>query len=392
MPNSQKERNESPICCIFFCEFDHVYGPKLTYQVPEDIVSEDKFNALNVYLIPKKELEGRLITVNSNDLKVIGFPVGLDGPQFPRNRLIFNLCFVCASAMRTVQYEPVVKKLAQYLINLEKECGFISNNETKSTLPKIMAQIRDKLTANRSCELPITASTTIYLKVARVRPKPDPVEDHDVPIFLTSEGSIVPSEWDLTTQQVISFIDGNRHVAKIASEADVEVSLVKACIQNMIYYEIITLIPIFQYSNVFVTTPKISNLVESTELQEECLRFVAKSPSSKPNFRSVFQFYCNMTPGVTLKDLCIRLNPSHNGIDEKKLVHFGSLKSLIRRLNKYPILVDSPDSTSIAHQRGIYRFFDGNHSYDKICTEMSKSHAELEEKVERHPSAVVCWK
>lgn len=191
---------------------------------------------------------------------------------------------------------------------------------------------------------------------------------------------------------MISFIDGNRHVAKIASEADVEVSLVKACIQNMIYYEIITLIPIFQYSNVFVTTPKISNLVESTELQEECLRFVAKSPSSKPNFRSVFQFYCNMTPGVTLKDLCIRLNPSHNGIDEKKLVHFGSLKSLIRRLNKYPILVDSPDSTSIAHQRGIYRFFDGNHSYDKICTEMSKSHAELEEKVERHPSAVVCWK
>lgn len=33
MPNSQKERNESPILCIFFCEFDPLYGPKITYQV-----------------------------------------------------------------------------------------------------------------------------------------------------------------------------------------------------------------------------------------------------------------------------------------------------------------------------------------------------------------------
>lgn len=34
--------------------------------------------------------------------------------------------------------------------------------------------------------------------------------------------------------QILPYIDGFRHVAKIAVEADVEVSLVKECIRNML--------------------------------------------------------------------------------------------------------------------------------------------------------------
>jgi len=179
-------------------------------------------------------------------------------------------------------------------------------------------------------------------------------------------------------------------VAKIALEADVEVSLVKACIQNLIYYGLITLIPIFQYSNVYVTTSQIVNLIESSTLQKECLRFVSKS-NFLPSFRSVFQLYCSMSPGVTIKDLCIRYNPSANGIDEKKLVRFGCVKGLIRRLQKYPIFVEH-GVTSVTNRRGFYKYFDGDHSYDMICTKTGKSYNELEEKVEKHPSVVVCWK
>lgn len=96
-------------------------------------------------------------TRNHSQLKILGYPVGLDGPQYSRNRLIFNLCFVCIPSMRTVQYEPVVKKLAHYLISLEKECQFISNEKTKSELPGIMSKIRDQLNSvERSCNLPIS--------------------------------------------------------------------------------------------------------------------------------------------------------------------------------------------------------------------------------------------
>ena len=61
------------------------------------------------------------------------------------------------------------------------------------------------------------------------------------------------------------------HISKIAQHGKVDVNLAKACIQNLIYYGVVALAPIFQYSNVYVTTPKICTLVKNTALQEECL-------------------------------------------------------------------------------------------------------------------------
>jgi hypothetical protein len=56
------------------------------------------------------------------DHKVIGYPVHLEGVKYPRNGLIWNLCFVF-DAHQTNQvlsaYEPVVLKLAVSLKALE---------------------------------------------------------------------------------------------------------------------------------------------------------------------------------------------------------------------------------------------------------------------------------
>lgn len=187
------------------------------------------------------------------------------------------------------------------------------------------------------------------------------------------------------------FIDGYRHIAKIAAEADVEVSLVKACIQNMIYYGIIMLIPIFQYSNVYCTTPVLAELIENSSLQEECIRFVTKIENQLPTFRSIFQLYCSMNPSLTVRDLCMKFNPNASGIDERKLIKFGLMKGLIRRLQKYPIFL-APEPHSVANQRGLFKWFSGDHSYDEICSKNMKSFHELEDKVEKHPAVVVCWK
>lgn len=53
------------------------------------------------------------------EMKVIGYPVGIDSTEYDRNRLMFNLCLVCDAKMRTIQYEPIVRKLANYLTTLE---------------------------------------------------------------------------------------------------------------------------------------------------------------------------------------------------------------------------------------------------------------------------------
>ena len=187
--------------------------------------------------------------------------------------------------------------------------------------------------------------------------------------------------------QILPYIDGFRHVAKIALEAEVEVSLVKAVIQNLIYYGLVRLIPIFQYSNAYVATPRLVELVENSKLQEECLKFVRRQPTSKVNFRTLFQFICSMNSGVTVRDLCLRFSDSLAEIDEKKLIRFCILNGLIRRLQKYPVFTNM-DIDSIHSQRGIYKYFDGKHTYDRICCIENKPHHEIEEKVEKHAYVV----
>lgn len=120
-------------------------------------MSGESFQSLNAYIIPKNELQDRLITVNSLGYKVLGYPVGIDNKKFLRNRYIFNLCFVCEASKRTVQYEPLVKKLARYLVHLETECCFLSDETSKAGLPEFLHQIREQLNSSeRACNLKVS--------------------------------------------------------------------------------------------------------------------------------------------------------------------------------------------------------------------------------------------
>jgi len=84
-----------------------------------------------------------------------------------------------------------------------------------------------------SCMI-LEGTMTSHLKVVRLAPEPKPVLDHQVPIFLEGRETFQSDQWDLTTQQVLPYIDGFNHVARIAAEADVENNLVKSCVQNLV--------------------------------------------------------------------------------------------------------------------------------------------------------------
>lgn len=106
--------------------------------------------------------------------------------------------------------------------------------------------------------------TATHLKVVNVRKDPAPVLDYQVPVFIKA---LPDQQWDLTTQQVAPYINGFNHIVRIASLSDVENNLVKACVQNLIYYGVVALVPIFQYGNVYCTTPKLNKLALDGELQ-----------------------------------------------------------------------------------------------------------------------------
>lgn len=398
---SSSNKIDSPIESILYCEFHTKAGPMIVHQMPPGYVTKEQFDSLSNYLIPKPELERRLQTVNALGLKIIGYPIGIDHSRYPRNRLIFNVCFVCRPHMRTFHYEPLVKKLNRYFEDLELECQFLSNPTSRERIPSIMEDIRVKLNEMKSCKLEMTSSTTINLKIVKVHPDPDEVHDEQVPLLLLPINLLRPTRWDLTTQQIIPYIDGYRHISRIATEADVEVSLVKACIQNMIYYGIVKLIPIFQYSNSYLPTQHVVELHANEQLREECIRYVARvsnPPDILPKFQSIFRLFCSMNYGITIRDLCLQFNPSSLNIDEKRLIRFGLMKGLIRRIHRYPILIhngDNCDDTNLPVSRLDLDLFDGDHNYDQICCKVAKQNLsvkDLNDEVERRDDILLIHK
>lgn len=141
-------------------------------------------------------------------------------------------------------------------------------------------------------------STATHLKVVHIRADPSTVYDHQVPVFVKE---LPNQQWDLTTQQVTPYIDGFNHVSRIALLSDVENNLVKACVQNLVYYGVVALVPLFQYGNVYCTTPQLTTLAHDDTLQKKCLKHVATSQRQLPCFRDVFRMFAAMTRGTSIR-------------------------------------------------------------------------------------------
>ncbi|KAK0089300.1 hypothetical protein PV325_008055 [Microctonus aethiopoides] len=389
--------DKNVIRCIFFSEFHHIAGPKITCQVPENYVSKDIFDNASVYIIPKAQLQRSTLTVTLKDCKILGFPVKIDDKKYARNAFYFNLCFVCDAEARTFHYEPVVKKMADFLMALEVENSFLSSvSVDKTPLAAMLRQVMDDLNSHNMCTLTEGTMTT-HLKVVRLAPEPKPVYDHQVPIFLDSRDKFFDEQWDLTTQQVLPYIDGFNHVSRIAAEADVDKNLVKSCVQNLVYYGVVTLIPIFQYSNVYATTPKLRILAEDHDLQDRCINYVSKSSRQLAYLRDIYRMYASMIHSTSIRDLCQRLNPQSLRINERRLIQFGLIEGLIRRVYKYPInvkraYVDNDENDRDGKYDSVYKYFTGAYSFDEICCHTSHSVAQIEEIIDRDPNVVVLLK
>lgn len=375
-------------------------------QVPDNYISKEVFDAINVYIIPKQHLQRCILTVNAMDVKIVGYPVDIqDQQKYARNAFLFNLCFVCDSRARSVQYEPVVKKLSEYLIMMEEESCFLSRELDKSRLQNIFETVLRDLNERKVATI-VEGDNTIYLKIVMHKPDPPSVKDHMVPLLLANLRDTPLENWDLTTQQVtgkphqwlsntnphlptlfqiLPYINGINHVARIAAEADVETDLVKSCIQNLVYYGVVQLLPILKYSNVYMTQ-NLKHLIQSAALSNACRKYVALHPDKLlPSVQRIFQFYASMTHGVTLRAICQRLCPQHHNIDERKMVIFGLQHKFIRCIHKYPVFTGSVPS-------GRQKMYTGLISFDEICCKTGLSPCTIERDIEKDTNVTVIWK
>lgn len=240
---------------------------------------------------------------------------------------------------------------------MEDETGFLSHDADPdeparcTRLRPLLATVLHDLNARHLCTT-VVGETTIYLKIMPRLPDPPAVADQLVPLLLCADyattgggdgsdgsngngdASVSGSDherWDLTTQQVLPHIDGFNHIARIAAKSDVERALVKACVQNLVYYGVVQMVPLLKYSNVYMCTRSLQRLTKEPALGAACRQYVALRSGAgagaggsdtggdraPPSLQKILLMYACMRHGVNLRMLCERTAPRSNGIDER---------------------------------------------------------------------------
>ncbi|VDL64729.1 unnamed protein product [Hymenolepis diminuta] len=128
-------------------------------QYPDGFISTENFKLISHAIIPRAELTDQPITIAEFGHFVIGFPQRIEGTQYSRNTLLFNLCFIVrpwASLHQNYDltgqdfpldvdtstnglqpalqsaYELTVRKINRYLAYMEEENAALSQNTIKN--------------------------------------------------------------------------------------------------------------------------------------------------------------------------------------------------------------------------------------------------------------------
>ncbi|KAF0701090.1 Aste57867_8387 [Aphanomyces stellatus] len=404
---------------IFYSEFDNIAGPQIVYQAPPNALSNEVFDSVSGYIIIDKALCGKIITVCPQDIKIVGYPVCIEDDKYHRNALLFNIGFVFHKDADAVPYKPILRKLGALMESMEKELCFLSKETTKATLATILPSILHDLTLYGESTITIDTSNIINLKVFHKLPPPPNVCDFQVPVAIRDLNDLLKNsvEWDLALQKIVPHIDGINYVKRISIVAEVEISIVKNCLRQLLYYGCITMIDIFLHSNMYSTTSKIYEFFNDPSLQQACVAYISRENDAPPSFSTVFALYCALQPNTPVGHVWNSHQKLLSQIDLRRFVTFGVIHGFLRRIHRYPATIDrisrsmtlssSPSSMNVSSaalnngglpiraslkttppQHGgvrssldkekVKKMMDGEHHTDEICCTHMIRNSELE--------------
>lgn len=114
--------------------------------------------------------------------------------------------------------------------------------------------------------------------------------------------------------------------------------------------------------------------MQDVALQEECIDYVKmdeRYPS--PSWEVIFNLYESFQSGIKLKQVFLYEKPFMRNVNERRLVEFGLLKGILKRLHRYPVArgpTDEDDISPEVHDYFQHQVLDGQHSYDDICIKL----------------------
>ncbi|KAF8643915.1 hypothetical protein AX16_008931 [Volvariella volvacea WC 439] len=307
------------------------------------------FDNISKYVIPPSPLCGRLVTCSTKNHRIIGFPVELMG-KYKRYYFRYNLCFVFERSADLSCYEPIVRKVSRVLTACEEESNFLSNTQNSPALLAILEQLYEDLNSYSETSIPIDQFNSIELKIFPFYPNPLPVKDWQVPLALINLTKRIEDNWDLTMAKVCRYIDGTNHVSRIAQLADCDINLTRQAISHLLYYQVIMMIDIFQYSNMYTLRRSIQWLADETHVKEECGPYVTIPGKPIPDWPRLLHLYSRMKPGKTIFEWMESHEVYKLGIDIRRFTSFGVVKGFLRRVHRWPILLQTEKDISTSQE------------------------------------------
>lgn len=99
-------------------------------------------------------------------------------------------------------------------------------------------------------------------------------------------------------------------------------------------------VDIFQYSNMYTTTPSFARLTADEAVQTECGSYVTRQGSLVADWPMLAGLYAKLRPGTTVHKWCEAHRITERGIDPRRFVTFGVIKGFLRRVHRWPIVLD----------------------------------------------------
>ncbi|ODV89294.1 hypothetical protein CANCADRAFT_29503, partial [Tortispora caseinolytica NRRL Y-17796] len=401
-----------PILSCFYAVFHPTEGPRVEVQVPPGSITESDdptafeeplldFDSIKNYIIPKEPLCDRMLILKCGAYRIVSHPMHISNPRYPRNFFLFNFCFVFYGDDEPTPYFPIIKELAQMFCTLEEQSQFLTNR--KSSLSSAIEQVFEDLNHYYECMIPLDSANKINLKLFPLYAPPEEIKSYHVPITTVQLKRLTDPNWDPTMRRILGLIDGVSSVKRIADLADADYSIVKKCIQHLMYYDCVLIIDIFQFSNRYACTPDIELFATDDAMQAECASYVASPGAPVTSPVSLLWLYRSLHHGISVREWATHQKDKLYGIDIRRFITFGFIKRIIYRVHSHAVLssvgdvrdedaedrlrrmsqksstVGAPDENAI-----FQRLLKGPRSMDWICSELNISQKEAVELLQRH--------
>jgi hypothetical protein len=267
--------------------------------------------------------------------------------------------------------------------------GGVAPEDGAPRLAAMLAAIRDGLNARGECFVAVgeggdASDNTVALKLLPSLPLPPPVRDHDVPVRVrdldalagagagllgataasTGAGGapggggllgaglgVEDSGWDMALRVLLPYIDGVAYARAIAEAADMELPLVRRALRHLLHWGLIRLTDVFQFGSVYATQPQgLQRLLREPQLQRACARYAS---SGRPGASTtaggsaagtglvprdvLLRLYMAFGAGTRVCDVAALAGTAERGVDDRRLVTWGVMHGVLRRVHKYPV-------------------------------------------------------